>query len=491
VATVRRSRLRASIALAGQAARLKDFKIPVGFALALLWYILIYLRSVHTPGISEAYPLGWIGWWDQGKYYESAIALSQFDFSAARHWYLPLYSLFAAPFYPLMGKHLFLIPNLAAFAFILVGLYRIFIAVQLARWEAYVLIVVTVLIQAPVMLELVTPWTSIPVQALTYCALYCLLLRRRGNRDYFAAAACVAAVLMLRPLSVVPIAVPFVLRLVSDRRSILRPVAVSTAICGCAIAAVLLWNWAIYGTLATPYLQATALVGFTPSAIPKKLVLVLIDPSSAYVMEAKSLLNYFPWMITAVPGFFFLARRLPLATAGLGGAVVSTVIIHCAYNDFTTRSIFTFRLIHYILWIVPIVGLFCYVTFRNAVRAMHPALFSTFLMLPTVTVAMVGLQPTPSRERFEIIEVQKASNPEARLVKLDGKQLTPFYGYYDYTQGGGIERLYFRKSISARKIEIDGIGSASASFFRLRWFAPGMEGVRRFFRNARFRPWRV
>lgn len=56
-----------------------------------LLYTLAYLAHPALPGNNLQYPLGWWGWFDQGKYLLSSQSFILGNFSIDKHLYPPLY----------------------------------------------------------------------------------------------------------------------------------------------------------------------------------------------------------------------------------------------------------------------------------------------------------------------------------------------------------------------------------------------------------------
>ena len=82
----------------------------VFYIVAAVWYTLVYLYSPNTPKIGGNDPSGYLGWADQTLYLNAARDLSHGELTPNK--YFIGYSLIAAPFYPLLPRHAFFIPDL-------------------------------------------------------------------------------------------------------------------------------------------------------------------------------------------------------------------------------------------------------------------------------------------------------------------------------------------------------------------------------------------
>lgn len=76
-------------------------------------YGAAYLHHPRRPA-GAGYDQGWwAAGWDQPRYLRAALAWASGTLDPAEHWYLPGYSLLAAPFVHVTPANPFLLPNLA------------------------------------------------------------------------------------------------------------------------------------------------------------------------------------------------------------------------------------------------------------------------------------------------------------------------------------------------------------------------------------------
>ena len=68
---------------------LNKYFISIFLALIVIAYFFGYFSCPFTPGNNQQFPLGWWGWFDQGKYLLASNAIANLDFSPANHFYPP------------------------------------------------------------------------------------------------------------------------------------------------------------------------------------------------------------------------------------------------------------------------------------------------------------------------------------------------------------------------------------------------------------------
>ena len=90
---------------------------------AIVWYFVSYVSHPAMPGNVVNYWMGWFGWYDQGKYLESAKALSDLSLTPDTYFYPLGYPLLGAFFVRFLPRHAFLVPNLLCTVFIVLTFY--------------------------------------------------------------------------------------------------------------------------------------------------------------------------------------------------------------------------------------------------------------------------------------------------------------------------------------------------------------------------------
>ncbi len=322
------------------------FRVDSGVAAFLLLVLMLQTAVYLTYPVSTAVaPAGadWIGWWDQGRYHESAWALAAGDLSPERHWYPIGYALLGAPFAGILPRHIFLPANILA-NLIFAGAFLAYFRPLIGYWPTVLAFLAALLLPPiiwlpfsvvlPFWLQFVIPWNTIPVAA----AYMTILLLMRGigehpgvGRDVVLGVSA-GLIAVTRPVDLLPLA-PVVAvyvwqRLVVDRRW--RNVAAGLLGTIAIVVPVLLLTFSIHGGLSSPYRSVSTTIGLSPASIPYRALATLLD--SATYGTGQSLFDLAPLLFLAVPlalAWAVLDRRnglLPMAVVlvAVGGTSPTT-----------------------------------------------------------------------------------------------------------------------------------------------------------------------
>lgn len=348
----------------------------------------LYVRRHERHPLRPAMPSptdGWWSWTDQNRYLAAAQAWADGVLDPAQHWYLPGYSLMAAPFAHLMPAQPFLVPDLLcllaafwAFASLAARLEPGLPGARLLGASAF--LATTAL--APKALESwIIPWTTTPTAALTFT---CLALALRfgdvpNPRTAFLLALSGMSVALFRPtdvlivlLGVAPFLVVALLRRWPGPR---RAGGIAlAALAGCAVPAAILVgaHVAVHGFASGPYLQQSASVGFEWTLLPLRWVLIALGPHLLF-REGPGLAVAFPWFLPGIAGM-----AACLAASGPDGRmrhllVVGVTALHVAfylsYRDLHPQGLWRFNNYHYFKPVLPMLGLYAALLALSLFRA--------------------------------------------------------------------------------------------------------------------------
>jgi hypothetical protein len=484
---------------AGAAARWNGWLLFLLLTTACSVYLIQYGAEPSLPGASTAHPEGWWGWWDQGRYIRSAAALARLDFQPELHWYFLGYPAMGAPFYRILPDHPFLIPNLAWFAVILWMLAAIFTRF-VSPLESVLVVSAGLLLQPALFQSLRIPWNSIPCHALLYVGAYVLLFRRRSGADYVIAGAAAGVSFLCR--SVAPL---FFLPLLAAR--ILGEKEMQERLRGAGLFALAFLpfpallagaHWAIFGGLVSPYMRNEARVGFSISNLAYKLYLMLVDVRPVYPAEARTLLNQFPWLLVVGPGVLAALQRERAAVAALLGSMALAFGFYSTYNNFTAAKIFEYLMVHYIVWIFPLLALFAYLTLRTAWTSLPKPAFAAAILLPAACFSLFRLELAPvdaaaglagvsftlkEPRRFQVLDLEgwPADGSAFPYVILDGRELRP-WTHFQPVRRAAWDRVFFNRLVGAGRIELSAdpgfkgqLTVSGLKLYRPQWrFAPGL-----------------
>ena len=474
-----------------------EFRLDFGAGAFLLLVLVLQVAIYVTYPVSSAVaPEGadWFGWWDQGRYYESAIALSEGDLTPERHWYSIGYALLGAPFAAILPRHPFLPANILAtlvFAWAFLAYFRPLIG----YWPSVLAFLAALLLPPviwmpwqvvlPFWLQFVIPWNTIPVAA----AFMTILLLMRGLGDHpgrrrdVVLGLCAGLIAVTRPVDLLPL-VPVVgvyvwQRLVVDRRwlNVAAGLLGSIAVVG----PVLVLTFSIYGGLLSPYQTMSAEVGMSPASIPYRALATLLD--SATFGISHSLFDVAPLLFLAAPlalVWAVLDRRNGLLPVTVALVAIATYL---SYNDFSPLNIFRFFLVHYIVWTFPIfvaggvAGLLLLVRARRwaalaACGVLVPVLLASLTLsergVPDARIAIrdqgedqvLYTLALDSPRKVHAVDFARARTPsdsglplEEFDVRVDGVPLLLFKGYRAIAIQNGV-RFLFTRPVTAERIEI-------------------------------------
>lgn len=353
---------------------------------------LVYLKAYWIyparPGLNSQFPLGWLGWWDQGQYWKCAASLAHGSLTPETYWYPLGYPALGALFYRWMPQHAFLIPNLLLVAGIAMLFYRIAIRFITPIESALLLAVFTLCYLGTTSISLVEPWNTIPTTFLTYGVILLIGLHRPNGKAVILAAITIGLAYLCRPpdaLCLGLILAVAILSLPGWTEKIKFGLA-SVGILLLFVGTVTLINRAVFGSWRSNYEISSAGIGFGSFPIAEKAFMLLIDGTPLFGERETAVLTHFPWLLVVPPGAVYFVRKFGWSAVAVLSSILGTFVLYFAYNDFWPANIFHYHLIHYLFWTFPLFALLAYVTVRDAWKD-RIGRYSFALILPLLATA--------------------------------------------------------------------------------------------------------
>jgi hypothetical protein len=466
-------------------------KLDMRFILALIAivYIIVYFFIPGTPGNHPGvHPLGWWGWFDQGKYILSTNAFAQSDFSPDKHFYPPLYSVLGAIFLKWSSGHTFFLLNLGAliwFAYVFIK----FSDLYLPRWGGVALLFSTTIFNYTLFENYVIPWTSTLATALLASGILGLVWLTKimnGERDklsglqVFFVATCLGLLVPTRPADAIVGCVIGLGLLIGywciHRRPIHlvpRPIVFILLVTTGSIIGPLLFlgfNILVFGSPLGNYLQVASSNGFYPADLMEKFFSIWLDGLILYGEPNSGLTERYPWLFVALAGLFWVLIRGDGALRTVAVAIIFLFVLYLPYGDLLPNGLWRFKNIHYFKWTFPFMALFAALLIKEAWFAWREAKgrlsTSTFLLgIPFLLLSLhLVLDMVP-------VSTRKTSDQENILFELPSKKID----FVDFKGlSGGFSDVYF----GSHRLILDGKELTRVRDYRL---LPMTWGVRLLF----------
>jgi hypothetical protein len=487
----------------------------IGVAVVLIIVALVHVRIYQAHPYKPIAPnTGWENFWDQGLYLKSAKALARGDFAADQHWYPIGYALLAAPFVDLVPLDPFRIVNLTC-VLLFAGAFLAYFRPLIGLVPSAAAFIASLALPTsspmppapnyPLWVQFVTPWNTIPIAAIYMWLLYLMRERPGGmGRTDAALGALAAAVVVIRPtdvLALVPLGIVYLWRRVRGPRALLH-IGWAAGAAAIVLIPVALMTWRIHDGVASPYVAEAAAIGMSLSDVHERAVAILLGAASTFGEAGTAVFELQPWHFLAFPLALAWAARdarmglVPVMTA------LASLLVYLSFNDFWPFNVMRFSLIHYIVWLLPVMtaaGL------AGAVLLVRRREWTTLGVAAAVALALACYRVEPRLVAAEAIGVTAdgpsttytlsfdrpveldaidiagatGSHPvnltweQIRLV-ADGLALERFRGYRLIGVNGGI-RITFNRHVFAERLEFDltsAIGNhpQDAALVRPLWF---------------------
>jgi hypothetical protein len=419
------------------------FFLDLRFVLAFIAiaYIAAYFAFPATPGNSpDTYPLGWWGWFDQGKYLLSANALIKLDFAPHKHFYPPLYPAIGAIFLKWSTGHMFFAVNLLSLLWLAFTFIR-FSDRYIPRYGGVFLFLATIVFNPSIFENFVIPWTSTLSSALIASGILGSVWMHGVNSGarvklsavrVFFVATCLGLLVPTRPLDAVVggvIGLSLVVSYWTIRRDTRENVArggyyLLVTIAGSIIGPLLLlcFNIFVFGSPFGGYLQAASANGFFPADLAEKFVSIWLDGFTLYGESNAGLTERFPYLFLSLAGLVWVLVRGdgPLRSAAF--AIVSSYILYLPYGDLLPNGLWRYKGIHYFKWTFPFLALFgvlllkqAYSSWRERNKMVMP--LSLIVGIPLLLLSLhLVVDATP-------VSASSATNSAVILITLPNKEL--------------------------------------------------------------------
>jgi hypothetical protein len=429
-------------------------------ALIAASYVIVYFYIPATPGNHpNEHPLGWWGWFDQGKYLLSANALAQFDFSPDKHFYPPLYPAIGAFFIKWSSGHFYFALNLAALLWFSYAFVR-FSDRYIPRWGSILLLFGTTIFNYTLFENYVIPWTSTLSVALLSTGILGLVwlhevrdgIRTRLSKlQAFFVATCLGLLVPTRPVDAVVggvIGLGLLISYWQTRRKFIQGVPPIThflilTIVGSVIGPLLFlgFNMAVYSTPLGDYMVTAGANGYFPSDLAEKFVSLWLDGFTLYGEPDAGLTERYPWLFLSLAGLMWALVLGDAPLRSIAFAIVFLFVLYLPYGDLLPNGLWRYLNIHYFKWTFPFLALFAVLLVRQTMVSWHRreewVIPSSFLFgIPFLLLSLhLAVDVTP-------ISTRTTNNLGAISFELNGNEID----FVDFKGlSGGFTDVYFGK----------------------------------------------
>jgi hypothetical protein len=384
-------------------------------ALVLVIHVRIYQAYPYRPIGPDS---GWERFWDQGQYVKSTRALARGDLAPDQHWYPIGYSALGAPFVGVLPNDPFLVVNggcLALFAVAFVRYFRPLIGLipsALAFFGSLAVptasAVSPIAPAFPLWVQFVIPWNTIPIAA-TYMWLLSLL-RDRNARTLGVDAAIgglAAATAVIRPTDALPLLPLGVLYGVQSFGSDqpLRRLAAATAAAAAVLVPVLAVTLRIHGGFSTPYAAEASAIGMTLSDLHERAAATLLGAAATFGEVGTAVFELQPWHYAGFPLACVWAFREPRMGLAPVATALASLLLYLSFNDFWPFNVMRFSLIHYIVWLLPVMSA---AGIAGAVILVRRRAWIATLAVAAAVVALVCFRVEPRRLVPQQVQIRHA-----------------------------------------------------------------------------------
>ncbi len=433
-----------------------------GALLLLLLYVFYYLANPAAPGhnVDACCYQAWTGWWDQGRYYESARALAHGDLSAARHWYPLGYPALGALF-SFLGAHLCFPVDIACVLVAYFGFLTFAEAVDVSRPVAVVLFLLTVCADPMLFKQWVIPWNSSPVAALIWCLLAATAAHLDGMRRPLMLGLLAGAISLMRPADAVVGAICLTWVAVADLRAGTQPGRAVVLMLGGLAALIVpyaLLYHAIYGWLPSAYAVNSRAIGFTAHHIIWRAYVLLIEPRQ-WFFSGQGLLAHAPWLPLGIAGAVLALVRGGLAR--LAGLCLTTYcFMMLAYVDLLPTGLWRYYNVHYFKWTWPGFGLLAWLLLRRLYRrdSLAWVVLGAVLLLSCLRV-----NPRPASQDEPAVAVdipgitatERSTTMSPELTAIDAQGTMPnitMMRAFPFPDGNGVRLIGLKRDFAGEPV---------------------------------------
>lgn len=370
----------------------------------VVWYLSSYFLNDATPSIGPHGNAGWLVWWDQGQYLKTTSDLAHGQLKPSVYWLG--YPALGVPFYWLLPRHPYLIPNLAMVV-VMVWAFYAACRLYLGRLESVVLVYIFVWLDSFMRDEcLVIPWNTLPAYAAFFLCIYLLILKPGPGRlvDFAVCAVMCGIAMFARPTESGALGIIYLFGLLKLRNyKEVAWAAVSYGAVGLFVAGLTIGlNHYFYHAATSPYMMGErAKTSFANYGL--KLYQFVFDSefltgngAMPQNTRTQSLLGRYPEFLAVIPGLLFLLRdRGPIAWGFILG-MAAALGFYLTYNPFNNPPYaWSYGQWHYIAWMLPWLGFASYLGVRQGFFHLPRGQFFVALLLPLFLACVIGFKAVP------------------------------------------------------------------------------------------------
>jgi hypothetical protein len=380
--------------------RLVLYWMGLGCLYLIFLYVHRYRNFYALPGNVPGHPEGWWGWFDQGKYIDSARALASFDFSQAHHWYPLGYPLLAAPFVYFSNIHPFALVDLGCLLASYFGFLAFARRVGVAGVWAVPLFIYSFAFEHRIFAQWLIPWNTSLVSALVWVLLACTVAHMQGQRRPLLIGLLAAAIPLVRPTDALLSAITVAAVLIADRPHWRRNLMMTAAGGAVLLAAYGALHLAIYGAAPSEYMRASRDIGFTFHDLGWKAYVMLVDPTP-WFRDGMGLLRRAPFLALTLPALPAALWRCQ-GSRLLGVLLIAHTLLYLSYVDLLPTGLWRYYNVHYWTWAFPGALLLIFLLLKELVLWRRARLFplgfvSVALSIPLLCIKVLPAQVTADK----------------------------------------------------------------------------------------------
>ncbi|MDB5706293.1 MAG: hypothetical protein JWN66_3409 [Sphingomonas bacterium] len=394
-------------------------------------FVYILLCVCKTGPIRLITGDDWHGAWDQSQYLRSTLAFAHADFAAASHWYPLLYPLAAVPFAWVMPGNPYLLLDILCVFFMIGPIIRVAAHLGIDRRAAMIVLLLTLLWPPQLWGAWVRPWTTTLSAPLIWWLLAragdILVARRDMTARDMAWLGCVAALVpLVRPADAVIVAMlGGWLAIAMLRRGTLGWHRLGGAVGGAMVPLVAYGalHLLIYGPRPTDYMLLSAEIGTCFSDLGWKMSILFVDPRPWYP-QISGVLGRMPWVALGLAGALFaLLRNDDAGRRGYAAclllAATAYVVVLTAYADFLPSGLWKNSNIHYLKWVLPLLGMMAWLLVRDGRRAPFRAgaAMTAIFLLTGLRLVAVPAGPGEDAWRLDVPAPRDVAAPHLYAAK--------------------------------------------------------------------------
>ena len=306
--------------------------IFITFLLFSYKYLLIYDFNIFKFN-----HLFWFDYADQRKYYISAKALLDFDFSSSKHNYPLGYQLFALPFVLIFNFHGYFILSFILLLFFYIYFYKL--SFQVTGSKIFSLFIILFLSSYNIVfMELITPWTNNLVLA-TY-SIFVYKFFKNQNESQKILNVVFLIIIFTRPIDsliLIPFYIYFILKVSKKKnfRSLFKLIFIPILI----ILIFIFVNYEIHGSSSNTYVINASKKIFDFHNYFLKLISLIFNGDFLYNESQSMLIKKFPWICFIIPFFFNCLKNKSKINLIIIFSVIISFVIYSSFSPINSSSL--------------------------------------------------------------------------------------------------------------------------------------------------------